>query len=236
MTAVMTAELRRTNDWFEHDWYGKRRHKIESTKELFEQVLLPRAEHIHNILEVGLCEGASSIWMLQNLKPQKWVGIDPWRPGRKHHVEMTRIQEENFWHNMGVVAAPLVIDGRDVPTPHHSRGGSFYVGSTLCKVAKASSHDYLRSAIDLDLDDHTVDVYVVDGDHSSQGCLTDLVLGWRKLRPGGYIMLDDFDRRWHQGRAHVHEGVLAFWMAFEHLCEKVFESRKHVVFRRKLDG
>jgi hypothetical protein len=227
----MTAELRRTNDWFEHDWYGKRRHKIESTKELFEQVLLPQSKHIHNVLEVGLCEAASSIWMLQNLKPQKWVGIDPWRPGRKHHVETSRIHEENFWHNMQVSGATcghlLALGNTQM---------DFAFGETRCKVAKASSHDYLRSAIDLDFDDHTVDCYVVDGDHSSQGCLTDLVLGWRKLRPGGYIMLDDFDRRWHQGRAHVHEGVLAFWMAFEHLCEKVFESRKHVVFRRKLDG
>lgn len=231
----MTAELRRTNSWFEHDWFGKRRHKIESTKDLFEKILLPRKDSIHNILEVGLCEGASSLWMLQHLKPEKWVGIDPWKAGRKHHIETSRIQQENFWHNMRVSGADLsTVDMSLLSRVRSSH--SFWFGHTKCYVEKDSSHDVLRHEIDEYFADFTVDVYVVDGDHSSQGCLTDLVLGWRKLRPGGLILLDDFDRRWHQGRAHVHEGVLAFWMAFEHLCEKVFESRKHVVFRRKLDG
>jgi hypothetical protein len=228
----MTAELRFSNDWFTHSTYGKRKHKIESSRDMFERFLLPLKSQRPSIIEIGVNEAQSSLWLLENVNPSMWLGIDPWRPGRKHHVESFRIYEQNCWHNLR--ASGATCPAHDAAIPQSRTEFSFR--DTKCIIAKESSHDFLRGPVDAYCDDYSALALLVDGDHSSQGCLTDLVLGWRKLRPGGLILIDDFDRRWHQGRAHVHEGVLAFWMAFEHLCEKVFESRKHVVFRRKLDG
>lgn len=231
---VAEAELRWTNEWFLHDWYGKRKRRRESTKELFERVLLPEKAKLRNVLEVGLSEGRSSLWILENIEPDKWVGIDPWKAGRKHHVKSVQQSEKNFWHNIVVSGALLDLDryhNGAVPA-----GRLFRFGHSQCYVAKATSQDFLRHDIDEHFEDHSVSLLCVDGDHSSQATITDLVLGWRKLKPGGYITVDDFDRRWHQGRPNVHEAVLAFWMAFEHLCEKVSETRHHVVFRRKMDG
>ena len=232
------VELRRSNAWFECDRVGKHRKRIESTKELWTRVLLPQRAKLRNVIEIGLCEAASTIWLMENFRPDQWVGIDPWRPGRKHHAEMFKTYEQNFWHNISVSGA-INIGGASKPNygqidSNHERYFTF--GATNCKVAKSSSHDYLRGPIDDDFNDHSVDLLIVDGDHSAVGCLTDLVLGWRKLKPGGLIVLDDFDRRWHNARPNVHEAVLAFWNCFEHLAIKEVETKKHVVIRRKLDG
>jgi cephalosporin hydroxylase len=227
----MTVELRYSNSWFEHSVFGKRNTRRESTRELFERVLLPVKDKLRTVIEIGLSEGRSSLWLFEHIQPDRWLGIDPWRAGRRHHVKPVEQSEKNFWHNLtasGAACENAPINGE--------LSRDFAFGKTVCRVAKATSQDYLRHAVDEFYPDHSVMLLCIDGDHSSQGTLTDLVLGWRKLKPGGYITVDDFDRRWHQARPNVHEAVLAFWQAYEHLCEKVSETRHHVVFRRKLDG
>ena len=227
MTA--TVELRRSNRWFEADTEGKRRRRIESKKELFERILLPRKKNLRAICETGLCEGASTIWLMENIKPDRWVGIDPWKPGRKHHVGMFETYEANFWHNINACGATV--------SPDHRGNAVFGWEPTFCRVVKASSHDYLRTGVDMDYGIGVCfDLVLVDGDHSAPGTLIDMVLGWRKLKPGGLMIVDDFDRRWHNARPNVHEAVLAFWNCFEHLAVKEVETKKHVVIRRKLDG
>lgn len=231
------AQLRRTNNWFEHDTIGKRRLKRESTKELFERVLLPECDAITNVLEIGLNEGASTLWILDNLRPQEWCGIDPWRPGRKHHVKMFEAYEENFWHNMRVSGADIdAMQAAGIGLHTFDYKGTCPAFTTRCRVAKYSSHQYLRDMVDYTYPDQHFDLFVVDGDHSAIGCLTDLVLGWRKVAVGGLIVLDDYDRRWHQARPNVHEAVNAFWSCYEHFCEKIVETKKHVVFRKTHAG
>lgn len=227
----MTEALRFTNDWFNHNYFGKRHHRRESTCELFERILLPEKKKLRHVIEIGLSEGRSSLWLIENIQPDKWLGLDPWKPGRKHHTKLVQQAEQNFWHNF--TASGAACDREPINGEVHR---DFYFGHTTCRVAKAASQDYMRHGVDEFYDDYSVDLIVIDGDHSAQGTLTDLVLGWRKLKPGGYITVDDFDRRWHQARPNVHEAVLAFWQSFEHLCEKIVETRHHVVFCRKMDG
>ncbi len=40
--------------------------------------------------------------------------------------------------------------------------------------------------------DNKFTVVVVDGDHSYEGCYADLVNAWKKLRPGGVMICDDY--------------------------------------------
>ena len=230
---MTTVELRRSNQWFEANTEGKRKRRVESKKELFERILLPEKAKLRSVLETGICESASTIWLMQNIQPDQWVGIDPWKPGRKHHVEMFATYERNCRYNLWAA-------GADLPKPVNGELMSncqFRIGETHCRVVKASSHDYLRMGVDVDYGEGVCfDLVLVDADHSAPGTLIDMVLGWRKLKPGGLMIVDDFDRRWHNARPNVHEAVLAFWNCFEHLAVKEVETKKHVVIRRKLDG
>ena len=41
-------------------------------------------------------------------------------------------------------------------------------------------------------EDEYFDLIYIDGNHEPEYCLEDGVLAWRKLKPGGYIIFDDF--------------------------------------------
>jgi SAM-dependent methyltransferase len=41
-------------------------------------------------------------------------------------------------------------------------------------------------------DDDSFDLIYIDGNHEPEYCLEDGVLAWRKLKPGGYLIFDDF--------------------------------------------
>jgi predicted O-methyltransferase YrrM len=48
---------------------------------------------------------------------------------------------------------------------------------------------------------YTPDLIYLDGDHTARGFRADLDLYWEILRPGGYVIGDDFD--WEQVQANV---------------------------------
>jgi len=224
----MTEQYRYSNNWFTETRYGKHMTlKKESTQQVFERLLLPEAKRggCRRILELGLSEGRSSIWMLENLKPEIWVGIDAWSWGRAKDKPLCKQQEENFWHNMAAASRWAV--------PKNS-GAWRWCGSgdTICRVLKGYSQDLLMQ-IDGDYPGQPFDFCYLDGDHTGPGTILDAVLCWRKLAIGGLMIFDDYDRRWHNARPCTHEAVNAFWMTHEHFCEKVFENRFQFWLRKK---
>ncbi len=64
-------------------------------------------------------------------------------------------------------------------------------------------------------DEHFFDVVYVDGDHRAAPALCDMILGWKLLRPGGLMLLDDTNRRWGNGMPLTMDGTLAFLRAIE---------------------
>lgn len=53
----------------------------------------------------------------------------------------------------------------------------------------------------------TFDLIFVDGDHSDQGCMSDMVLAWPLLRSGGWLVVDDVD---HPAHPYLRDTVIRF--------------------------
>lgn len=223
-------DYRFTTEWFTLAKYGKRLTiPKESTKQRYERLLMPLAGKVEHLLEIGVCEGQSTVWLLENLKPKKWVGIDPWQAGRQKDWPMHAKHEENFWHNMEVAARNGFPSAAVKPNKEYR----FRISDTVCEAIKARSQDYLRADVDVYYPGQPFDLIIVDGDHTGPATMLDAVLCWRKLAIGGLMIFDDFDRRWHNARACAHEAILGFWMAHEHFCDKVFEDRWQFWVRKK---
>ena len=59
--------MKTSNNWFD-----------DGPRATWEEHLLPLKDSIDSYLEIGVCEGVSMRWILENLEPSKAVGIDPW--------------------------------------------------------------------------------------------------------------------------------------------------------------
>lgn len=62
--------------------------------------------------------------------------------------------------------------------------------------------------------DH-LDFIYIDGDHTQTAVLTDAILTWRSLKPGGTLIFDDYLLQRH-GRTQVKTAVDAFLHVFAH--------------------
>lgn len=157
-------------------------------------------------LEVGVCEGASMLWVLDRLKPAKAYGVDPYRAPKPRLQAAYDVYRANAAANLaGPVAAGVV------------------------RLIYEASEDYLRrDSMPL----NSVDLFYVDGDHRASATLTDAVLGWRFVKPGGLVVFDDYNRRWHLGKPWTHEGVDAFLHAFEQRYEIEWRNKVQVAVRK----
>ena len=61
-----------------------------------------------------------------------------------------------------------------------------------CKEANVTLHTANTQQLN-SLDLHEVDFFHVDGDHSQQGALHDMEVVWPTIKPGGVMIIDDYD-------------------------------------------
>ena len=80
-----------------------------------------------------------------------------------------------------------------------------FSGSPEVQVHRRSSIEGLNA-----FPDGSLDVVYVDGNHSFEYVLQDLVVAYRKLCRGGFLCDDDWDWKEEQGRTSVREAVVAF--------------------------
>ncbi len=118
-------------------------------------------------LEIGSYEGRSACWFLENLLTHDrstLTCIDPWDGSDPCLAEET-------------VAAEKLFDANTKP-----------YGKVL--KSKEKSKDVLPRFIEED--GQWYDFVYVDGDHEGYSVLYDLVLGWELVKPGGWIIADDY--------------------------------------------
>lgn len=157
-------------------------------------------------LEIGVCEGASMLWVLDHVRPAKAYGVDPYRAPKPRLQPAYDVYRANAAANL----APFVTSG-------------------VVRLIYEASEDYLRrDSMPL----NSVDLFYVDGDHRASATLTDAVLGWRFVKPGGLVIFDDYNRRWHMGKPWTHEGVDAFLHAFEQRYEIAWRNKVQVAVRK----
>ena len=79
-------------------------------------------------------------------------------------------------------------------------------------------------------EDH-LDFIYIDGDHTQAAVLTDAVLSWRSLKPGGVIIFDDYLLQ-REGRQQVKAAVDAFLRIFADELDIIAHSYQ-VALRKK---
>ena len=223
--------------WFIQAHEGRRKSPRESTEQLWNRLLLPMQPRPKRILELGLAEGRSTMWLLQNLKPDLWVGVDPWFPDRRYHKEQFDMWKANFFHNIRTLAEA---NGVGLVTRDGNKN-SIQIGTSHCTQVCRSSQEYLLGEIDKDFPGQPFDMAYVDAAHGALEAMADMIHAWRKLIPGGLMLIDDFDRRWHNARPHCHEAIKAFWTIVEHNAHKLaitdattgYENKRQVWIRKR---
>jgi len=175
----------------EHDFQFTRRWFRNRNLPTFRDHVLPEFKgKPTTYLELGVFEGMSAVWMLQYVLQHprsKAVGIDPHLMTTKldgNHMESVR---QRAIHNTRPWADKFTL----------VRGCSVEVLRRMCRKGYAG------------IGEGVVDICMIDGDHNAPAVLDDALHVFRLLRPGGWMLFDDYNND-RPKRNHVKEGVEMF--------------------------
>lgn len=146
-------------------------------------------------LEIGSFEGRSALWLLENMltHPSSTLTcVDTWDGEDAMLKEQTLLAEHNF---------------------------DFNVRRYASKVRKIKESSDTALARLLPFPTKFSFIYV-DGSHEGFDALTDLLLSWRLLHPGGYLVADDM--RWKSQEVKV--PPIEAWNAFVSMQPPGFEQ------------
>lgn len=180
---------------FSRDWFSSR---LQNWKRILAEFQGKPDVHY---LEIGVFEGRSFIWMLENILTHpsaRATGIDIFPDDL----------EARFRSNLeltGVVDKVTVLKGR--------------------------SQTVLRG-----LPLESFEIIYVDGSHVAKDALTDAVLSWQLLKPGGILIFDDYLWRPNESPDTTpHIAIDAFMTMFRDEFEVVLYGYQ-VALRKKLGG
>lgn len=157
----------------------------------FQQFVMPEwAGKPIKYLEIGVFEGMSMVWMMQNVlthPDSRAVGIDPWLMTVKIDSDQMELVCQRAMHNT---------------EPFKSR----------CQLIRGNSAEVLRRMTGhgfAGVTKSSIDVCMIDGDHNELGVLDDVRLCIQLVRVGGHLLLDDVEND-HQKSHHVKQGIGMF--------------------------
>lgn len=150
---------------FSVDWFTK---YIPIWNPLLDE-LKPR-----KILEIGCYEGRSTCHLIERCSKHdaiELVCIDTWEGGFEHRKDLMHAVEQRFDHNiqLAIGQSPNTIQIRKVKKP------------SLTALAELISSE-----------ESLFDLIYIDGSHLAVDVLTDAVLAFQTLRPGGLLIFDDY--------------------------------------------
>lgn len=201
---------------FTRSWF------LNRNLETFKELVLPEwVGKPITYLELGVFEGMSLVWMLQHVLTHpdaKAVGVDP-------HLMTTKLSEETMHQVMQRAignTAPWTTThyGRDVPNCKLIRGNS----AEVLRLMLRNRHGYMGIKAE------SVDLCMVDGDHNALGVLDDCRLVWRLLKPGGWMICDDYFNDKPKTH-HVEEGVDT-WKSETSNAEELWKSDYMICYRK----
>ena len=150
---------------FTQDWFSR---SIPSWSLILNK-LSERTSHLR-ILEVGVFEGRSTCWLLQNhckTPESSIVAIDSFQGGIEHQGMELGTLRKRFEANIATVESPAQVEIRE--------------GFSLPQLAKLIAEGYQR-----------FDFISIDASHQAPDVLGDAVLGFELLKPGGVMAFDDY--------------------------------------------
>jgi predicted O-methyltransferase YrrM len=150
---------------FTQDWFSR---SIPSWTLILNK-LSERTSHLR-ILEVGVFEGRSTCWLLQNhckTPESSIVAIDSFQGGIEHQGMELGTLRKRFEANIATVESPAQVEIRE--------------GFSLPQLAKLIAEGYQR-----------FDFISIDASHQAPDVLGDAILGFELLKPGGVMAFDDY--------------------------------------------
>ncbi len=135
------------------------------------------AAHPSVIVEIGSFEGASACWILDNLMQHpdaRLYCLDTFEGGIEHTAEQRQSIEQRFRHNIALTGKAQQVE-------------------TLVGRSDNGLVQLLSRGVQADF------IYV-DGSHQAADVLTDAVLAWKLLKPGGLLVFDDYLWPMYQNR------------------------------------
>ncbi len=150
---------------------------------VFRDVLIPLKGTIKTYLEIGVYEGRSMLWMLQNIltEPEcRVIGIDPWGETPKWSAEKMQGIYEHACHNVAGF------------------------GDKVSLIRESSAN------VPALVPDNWADICYIDGDHATEPCYRDAVNCWPKIKIGGYVIFDDYKH--HKRRKGVVRVAVDRWL------------------------
>jgi predicted O-methyltransferase YrrM len=150
---------------FSQDWFSR---SIPSWSVILSQ-LSKRVPHL-SILEVGVFEGRSTCWLLQNhckTPESSIVAIDSFQGGIEHKGMELGTLRKRFEANIATVESQAKVEIRE--------------GFSLPQLARLITEGHPR-----------FDFISIDASHQAPDVLGDSVLGFELLKPGGVMAFDDY--------------------------------------------
>jgi predicted O-methyltransferase YrrM len=166
--------------------------------------------------EIGVYRGEYSEVLAKANPEAKLYSIDPWRP----HPEYTAfIKKETFEQAYAEASQRLA--------PYN------------CELIKKKSLEAVK-----DFEDESLDYVYIDGDHSLQACINDIVEWSKKVKTGGIIALHDYIKHRTRSIIHVYEAVNCYtevykirpWfvLASKDIIDGVLRNEERTVFWFKM--
>lgn len=206
---------------FSNNWFRER------TVPIWDKYV--KGMEIKSYLEVGVCEGQSMRWILENLQPEVAVGVDWWQDLRDKKHEVFRQYKETCFENLH----------------------EFIVSGQLTLIESTSQDffaDHKRRYHE------AFDLIYIDADHSAYACMADMMMAYdmlkknthvmnissvdrhgrhnRNTKVGGTMLVDDCHRFYNQGSPLVKIAVHAFELVMHGRMHKVWSDGRQMAFIR----
>lgn len=152
--------------WFSQRWFFNNAAEFTATMKSL-------AGRPIRYLEIGVYEGASALWMFENVlthPESRAVLIDWWNQER--------------WSNLWKSAVEVEAQARRLLAPYASQ----------VEILKGDRLEMLKQ-----LQGQRFDVAYIDGSHERQDVLDDSLAVWPMVEVGGLVLWDDY--RWRIGRS-----------------------------------
>ena len=167
------------------------------------KAVLDKVGEVDDYLEIGVCEGWSAKWWLDNAlegEGSRFVGIDVW-------VD---------WPKQGILGSDVYESASKRLAPYGDKV-ELITGWSMNELVKFQPQSF--------------DVIYIDGNHDLLPVLIDSVLSWRLLRVGGVLLWDDYGQR-ARGK-QPKNAVQGFLRGIKGRYELLFENWQMAVVKTK---
>lgn len=171
---------------------------------------------VQRYLEIGVNCGVSFAWVMQHFLASDGfaTGIDPYSHFRNRNDTGLKIARDLCQKNL---------------QPWH---GKFRIIEEPSQLALSRMQYSLFDALHCDRspDIPLFDFVYIDGSHSAPDALRDITIAFELMRPGGIIVIDDYNRQFSHGVKQVRPAVNAFFDCYSHIIDPLFICQRQAAF------